>query len=310
MDSIERVRRARDRKSPDRTPMFFFNRDLHLSDFLHMGVVDETAEWGFGWERLDDTMGQVKDHPIKTWADFETFLPPCADKPGRFDWVQSHMAQNSGKYNMLSLGLSGFTMMCCLRGLEDVMYDFYEEKENISHLADVVFGFEEEIIKLVPGKGFHAVSFADDWGTQNGPMISPELWNSFFAPRYKRQFDLCHERGLDVYFHSCGSYWPLIDGLINAGVDFLNLSQPNLYDMKELGERFGDKVCFVCPVSYQTTSLSGTREEIFADVKLMNEHLGSGGGLIGYIEDYPSIGMSEANYQSCIDAFRLKGVLS
>ena len=30
---------------------------------------------------------------------------------------------------------------------------------------------------------------------------------------------------------------------------------------------FGGKVCFVCPVSYQTTSITGTREDIYRDVK-------------------------------------------
>ena len=28
------------------------------------------------------------------------------------------------------------------------------------------------------------------------------------------------------------------------------------------------------------------------------------GGLIGYIEEYHSVGMSAENYQSCVDAFR------
>ncbi len=35
--------------------------------------------------------------------------------------------------------------------------------------------------------------------------------------------------------------------------------------------------------------------------------LGPDGGLIGYIEEYQSIGLSEQNYQACIDAFRAIG---
>jgi hypothetical protein len=62
------------------------------------------------------------------------------------------------------------------------------------------------------------------------------------------------------------------------------------------------------PVSYQTTSLTGTREEIFREVEGLVACLGSkGGGLIGYIEEYSSIGMSGDNYQSCIDAFAQLG---
>ena len=32
-----------------------------------------------------------------------------------------------------------------------------------------------------------------------------------------------------------------------------------------------------------------------------------GGGLVGYIEDYPSMGMPEENYRACVDAFRVFG---
>jgi hypothetical protein len=111
-----------------------------------------------------------------------------------------------------------------------------------------------------------------------------------------------------VYFHCCGQYLPIIPDLIEVGVDMLNVAQPNLYDIPELGQKFGGKVCFVCPVSYQTTSISGTREDIFEDVRLLVENLGDfNGGLIGYVEEYQSIGLSEENYQACIEAFSVLG---
>lgn len=135
-------------------------------------------------------------------------------------------------------------------------------------------------------------------------MISADTWRKFFKPRYKRQFDLCHSLGMDVYFHCCGYIYDIIEDFIEIGVDMMNISQPNLFDMEQLGRAFGGKVCFVCPVSYQTTSLSGTREDIFRDVKILRDNLGCyHGGLIGYVEEYSSIGMSEENYQACKEAF-------
>jgi uroporphyrinogen decarboxylase len=76
-----------------------------------------------------------------------------------------------------------------------------------------------------------------------------------------------------------------------------------------LGRKYGGRVCFVCPVSYQTTSISGTRGEIFRDVQALIANLGVfGGGLVGYVEEYHSMGMSASNYQACVDAFRSLGV--
>ena len=134
-------------------------------------------------------------------------------------------------------------------------------------------------------------------------IVSPALWREFFKPRYARQFVLAHALGLQVYFHTCGNVLPIIPDFKEVGVDMLNLGQPNCYDIEALGRNQNGQ-CFVMPVSYQTTSLSGTRDEIFRDVESLVNNLGDkGGGLIGYVEEYSSMGMSGSNYQSCVDAF-------
>ena len=46
----------------------------------------------------------------------------------------------------------------------------------MEQLADIVFGFENEIIRQMPEYGFDGVSLFDDWGMQQSMMISPELW--------------------------------------------------------------------------------------------------------------------------------------
>ena len=317
MNSVERVRRAMGFRNPDRLPMVFFNRDLEQSDLRmidlqeHFGGSDGLqSEWGFAWDRLDGTMGQPREPLIRDWdADFPGFRAPPLDRERRAAWIRRQMeAAVPGQYLLGSLQLSGFTVMTFLRGFLDTMADFCEDLPRLEALADMVFGFETELVELAAACGLHGIAFFDDWGTQRGLLIAPELWHSFFLPRYRAQFKKAHDLGLDVYFHSCGKYDEIIEDLFEAGVDMLNISQPNLYDLEELGKRYGGKRCFVLPVSYQTTSLTGTRAEIFADVRRAVQCLGRfGGGLIGYVEDYASMGMSEENYQSCIDAFRTLG---
>ena len=296
---------------PDRIPIIIFNKDFDRSDIVPIEVIHhfmgenrDISEFGFQWEREDDTMGQPKSRLIEDWDDFDSipFPDPFADY--RFANVKQIMNRYGEKYYAANMSLTGFTTMTFLRGFEDTLIDLTVDPENLSRLADKVFGFEEDIIRQLKGHGFHAAAFFDDWGTQNSLIISPKAWRSFFKPRYQRQFALCHEQGLDMYFHSCGYITEIIDDLIEIGVDILNLSQPNIFNVASLGERYRGKVCFMCPVSYQTTALTGTQAEIFAEAKrLMNNLTYHGGGLIGYAEEYSSIGMSDENYESCIDAF-------
>lgn len=316
MSRVSQVRKAIRREDPDYVPILFFNKDKDQSDIIMIDVVrhfmgekGDLSEWGFRWERYDDTMGQPREGLIKEWSDLSGFVVPDAYDKSRFEQVDTVRKQyGSDRYYLASLVLTGFTIMSFLRGFENIMNDFYENPEEIEKLADMVFGFEEEIIKQLKEYEFNGVAFFDDWGTQTNLIISPGMWRQFFKPRYKRQFDLAHKYGMDVYFHCCGYIYDIIPDFIEIGVDMLNLSQPNLYDIEKLGKDYGGKVSFVCPVSYQTTSLFGTKEDIYADVKKLVDNLGCyNGGLIGYVEEYHSIGMSDDNYQHCIDAFRELG---
>jgi len=304
MTSKERVKRAVTFTRPDRLPLFCFNADFHESDLLLAGVVHhfmgekwDTSEFGYTWERLDGTMG----HPVLKGA----YIIPDPAAEWRFAHAAAMMKEyGPDKYYMAGLGLSGFTLMTILHGFEDTLAGLYTDPETARRNADEIFNFEEAVIRNCAGRGFSAVQFSDDWGTQNNLFISAEKWREFFKPRYKRQFDLCHALGLDVYFHCCGQIHEIIADFVEIGVDILNLSQPNVFDIERLGREFGGKVCFACPVSYQTTSLSGTREEIYSDVKRLKDNLGNrGGGLIGYVEEYKSIGLSDENYRHCKAAF-------
>ena len=303
-------------QGPDYVPILYFNKDKEQSDLIMIDVVrhfmgpdSDRSEWGFQWDREDETMGQPIEELIKDWEDFSRLTPPDPCDQERFAKVKETMAlYGDDRYYLASLVLTGFTVMTFLRGFSNVMEDFYLERENIEKLADMVFGFEEKIILQLKEYGFHGVSFFDDWGTQSNLLISPAMRREFFKPRYQRLFDIAHENGLDVYFHCCGAIREILPDFIEIGVDMMNVSQPNLFDIEELGRELGGKVCFVCPVSYQTTSITGTKEDIYRDVKKLVDHLGAfRGGLISYVEEYRSIGISDENYAHCVSAFQELG---
>jgi len=136
-------------------------------------------------------------------------------------------------------------------------------------------------------------------------MISPELWRKLFRARYRRQFAHAHQLGLHVWFHCCGNFVDIAADFHRIGVDVLNISQPNVMDVPAVGARLRGKQCFLMPISYQTVSIQGTPEEIFAEARRLYDLLATEtGGFIGYVEEYSSMGMSEENYRACAEAFR------
>ena len=313
---LETVRKAVARQNPERVPLLYA-KSLEKSDIVNIPVVSHftgpdknISEWGFKWAHLDNEllMGQPERPIIEAWSDFEKFAPPDADNPERFKHVAGIMEKyGPDRYYKANFTLSGFSIVSSLRGFGNACEDLYLEREKIEKLLDTVFGFEKKIIRLAAKQGFSAVGLADDWGTQNSLIISPALWREVFKPRLAEEIKLAHGLGLQVYLHSCGYIFDIIEDLIEIGLDILNPGQPDINGVEELGARFGGRICFACPPSYQTTAIGGTEADVRAQIESYKKHLGCGGGLIGIIpEDSAALGISAEKFKAMEDAFNAK----
>ena len=315
------VIRAISFNAPERVPVLYCNRDREEGDVmmyhLSLGREPETGratgmfgwsinEWGYQLESSDDgTMGYPVKPPYPGLpAAAELQMPPLQEQK-RMAAVPSFIETCGDRYRLASLDLSGFTVYTLLRGFENSMEDLLTAPGQFAMLMDLIMGFECELIRIAARHGFDGIHFADDWGTQTGLMISPNLWRRLFKPRYERQFALAHQWGLHVWFHCCGNLTQICSDFHEIGVDVLNISQPNVVDIDDVGRRLRGKQCFMVPISYQSVSIHGTPAEIMDEARRLYDRLGTGaGGFIGYIEEYGCMGMSEINYRACGEAFR------
>jgi uroporphyrinogen decarboxylase len=89
--------------------------------------------------------------------------------------------------------------------------------------------------------------FANDFGSQNAPMISPETFDSTFKKHYKKFTDWLHtETDVKLFLHSCGAVEPLMESFIEMGVDILNPVQTSANGMEpeKLKEKYGGRIVF------------------------------------------------------------------
>lgn len=109
----------------------------------------------------------------------------------------------------------------------------------------------------------------DDFGTQRGLLISPEMWRQYIKPRYKNLIEVVHNYGLKYFHHSCGGVRPIIPDMIEIGVDVLNPIQPLAVGMepRELADDFGKKITFYGAIDEQDTlpfkKPEDVRQEVF-----------------------------------------------
>jgi uroporphyrinogen-III decarboxylase len=122
----------------------------------------------------------------------------------------------------------------------------------------------------------------DDVGTQDRMLVSPALWREFVKPRYGRLFSAYKlaRPGLKIAVHICGFIEPVIDDLIEVGVDILNPVQPLAMDPGRLKRRYGHRLSFWGAVDDQKVLPLGSPRDVQDEVRLRLGQLAPGGGYI------------------------------
>lgn len=301
----EEVIKSIERKGSKGFPLFFMNRDFELADFRGTGVIGNDASiWGVNFHSLDNTMGQVGKAPVGSYKDLEKYKRPDPYEAGRFAHMEDFLRANEGVATVAGTGIMGFNWCCFVRGMEDFMMDLYTDKPFALEITDMVFEYMYGIIDQACDYDIDFIRIDDDAGTQENLMISPAIWREIFKPRYKKIIDLIHKKGKKLWLHSCGMVDAIITDYIEIGLDVIELLQPDIFGVEYLGRNYGGKITFCCSVDHQRRAVQGTKEEIFEYVKRLYDNLNCfEGGLIGCLEFYDSLGMTEDNYNYIKEAF-------
>jgi uroporphyrinogen decarboxylase len=164
-------------------------------------------------------------------------------------------------------------------------------------LIDHVVDYEVEATRrfLEAADGMVDIAyFGNDFGTQRGLFISPQMWQTFMRQPLKRYFDVSHEFGCKVMKHSCGSVRAIIPCFIEDGVNILDPVQVRAAGMDFAGllRDFGDQLTFHGAVDTQHMLPFGTTDDVRAQVRSYVELTRERGGYIltgsqDYIKDIP-----------------------
>lgn len=123
-----------------------------------------------------------------------------------------------------------------------------------------------------------------DYGSQAGPLISPDMFRELYKPHYKKMNDWIHKNtNWKVMYHCCGSITGFMDDYIDMGCDILNPVQISAQgmDAKMLKDKWGDKMVFWGGGADSQRTLSfGTPEEVYQEVTQRLDILSKGGGYV------------------------------
>jgi uroporphyrinogen decarboxylase len=260
------------------------------------------TEWGVVFRKVQRPDGgyqfEMRDHPITEPSmdalEALDWLDPL--DPARYDGVEDHVRhlhETTDFALCARLGGNIWEMGNYLTGQENwLMYvvmhpDFCVEL--LQRIAEFQKTLYVEGLKRI-GKYLSLIRLGgEDFGTQNGLLISPRMFRTMVKPILKDVYMTVREHLADMgnhdcklMLHSCGGIEPLIDDFIEIGVDVLDPVQTRAKGMNalQLKRTYGERLSFHGGIDTQGILPFGSVEEVVEETRRKLECFAPGGGYI------------------------------
>jgi uroporphyrinogen decarboxylase len=231
---------------------------------------------------------------------------PDPHNPLRFEHFSEMLADNADSYILGALGNGElFERAYFLRGFDNFLMDLRLQPSFAHELLDRVTDYNLTTIDILEERfELDGYMLGDDYGSQKGMIMSPELWRTFFRPRLARIFDRCHKGNRIVALHSDGDISAIIPDLIEIGLDVLNPVQPETMDVGWLKREYGADLTFFGGIPTQRVLPDGTPDDVRREVHGKLELLGRGGGYIASTGVSVVAGVPKENLVALVEALR------
>lgn len=248
-----------------------------------------TDDWGVKW-RIDSyktpygtgNYTNIDVNPLKGNDELaRNYQAPDPNRPELYRTLERLIREYGNNYWIIGrIHCTIFESAWALRGLDEMMTDFYINPEIANHLLDVTAGYHLEVAKNMAHLGADMLWLGDDFGSQSTLMIDPELWREYFKTRMKNIIQSAKNINPDIKiaYHSDGCNYDIVEDLIEIGVDVLNPIQTDCMDPEFIQEKYGDRLCFFGGISVQSTLPLGSAEDIKNEYRWLKNSLGKDGG--------------------------------
>jgi uroporphyrinogen decarboxylase len=332
---FERVMRVLRREEPDRIPHFEWIIDHKVREAICPGASMEEFtvrmgldailtgpdfkkepvgpnrfrnEWGVIVEKTAEEHSFPVEGPIRSLDDFLKYEPPDPHAPGRYDSLKRLVARYKGR---LAIGVhlnDVFSIPRYLAGFEGLLMATVEEPELVRRLVELSVEINLEMASEVARCGADFIFTGDDYASAERPFMSPASFRELFYPGLTRVIGGFHEAGLPVIKHSDGAILPLLDMILDSGIDCLDPIDPIAgLDIGVMKTKCGHRVALKGNVDCAHTLTFGTEQQVVEETKAVIRKAAEGGGLILSSSNSIHSAVKPGNYLAMWNAIRMYG---
>jgi uroporphyrinogen decarboxylase len=186
----------------------------------------------------------VKDRSF--WeSDIKPLLTPSIDRLNIEGYREAKAkAAAAGRFFCLA-GVNVFELMHPVCGHEYMLLGMAMDpdwiKDMVNTYASLIVQLQE-VLFAEAGKP-DGIWYYEDMGFKERPFMSPDMYKDIVQPGHIKTIDFAHNQSLPVIMHSCGFVEPLLPGMVEAGIDCLQVIEVKAgMDLLRIHQNFGDRI--------------------------------------------------------------------
>ena len=336
MAGYERMMTAIRREEPDRVPIWelIVNEpviqalygDISYHDFVEregldgvtifedFRVVDDLDsstirdEWGIVWRTDEPGIPYRIDGPIKSEADLDRYTPPDPDAEYRLDSLREAVKRFKGDRAIVFLTHDAFEFSHYLYGMDALLMDYAMNPDLVHRLARIIIDYKKPLMERAIEMGADVVGSGDDYANRHAPIMSPDHFGELVLPYLKEMIDAAKAKGVPFMKHTDGNLWPIIDMMVDEGIDVLDPIEPIAgMDIGEVKARYGDRIAIAGNVDCGELLSRGTPDAVVEAVKETIAKASVGGGHILASSNSIHPAVDPQNYRAMVEAGKRYG---
>jgi len=333
MNGYERMMTALKRKEPDTVPVWelivnapvikALYGNISYADFVEKEGLDgvtifenqqftETSndaqtkdEWGILWTMEPSGVAYPSGGPIKTEADLDKYPPPDPDADYRLDSLKQAVKRFKGEKAIIFLTHDAFEFSHYLRGMSNLLMDYFENPELAKRLARIVIDYKKRVAERAIDEGADIILTGDDYAYRTAPIMSPALFKEFVLPYLQEMVDLAKNKGVPFIKHTDGNLWSIMDMIVDTGIDALDPIEPIAgMDIGKVKELYSDRIALIGNIDCTELLTHGTTDDVVEAVKETIAKAGVGGGYILASSNSIHPAVNPENYRAMAKAAR------
>jgi uroporphyrinogen decarboxylase len=265
-------------------------------------------EWGITWRVGPHKIPYAVGHPIKNERDLDRWQMPDPDADFRLKCLETAVKRFKGERCIVFLAHDAFEFSHYLRGMDNLLMDYVLNPSFAHRIARRVMEYKLRVLERAADAGADVLCTGDDYASRHAPIMSPAHFREFVLPYLKQCIEVAKRKGVPFLKHTDGNLWPIMDDIVEAGIDCMDPNEPIAgMDIGLVKSKYGARISLAGNVDCGRLLPSATEQEVVEAVKETIAKAAPGGGFILASSNSIHPAVKPQNYRAMVEAGRAFG---